>query len=282
MIHNDPTPQDFRTPPELPLAGSEDARDRASSPTLGGQRDRLIGAGIGVLMVERQLDFGRAEMLLGELALQYGRERHHIAADIVLIGRGPVGRLTAGRDPDWAGSRATDRLVHGWPSGGSAADRLLDLLVDRVRTETLLQEMVLIARDLVVGCRYASVTMIREGVASTVAFSDPVARALDEEQYEDGEGPCLYAARSAELVCFDQIHRPAPAAGSWLEAARTAGVTSVLSIPVPVDDGPGVALNLYRADSVAWSGASLAAAGALATYIGDALLLSDRYDGGRS
>src|SRR5215207_7697159 len=54
-------------------------------------------------------------------------------------------------------------------------------------------------------CRAASVTIEAAGRPVTMASTDDVAAALDEAQYDVGDGPCLTAAREERLVRIDAI-----------------------------------------------------------------------------
>ena len=94
-----------------------------------------------------------------------------------------------------------------------------------------------------------SVTLLAHGAPVTGAATRQEALDLDLAQYEAGEGPCLEAARTGQVVhaVADRLPDRWPALG-----ARTAGsgVAGFLSAPLCVDrDTPG-SLNLYsrRAD----------------------------------
>ncbi|GAB3163940.1 ANTAR domain-containing protein [Amycolatopsis sp. NPDC004378] len=90
----------------------------------------------------------------------------------------------------------------------------------------------------------ASITAIHHGEPDTVAHSDPRAVDIDRGQYEAGDGPCLRAAASGDVV---RMSMPA-AAGEWPEFTRHAtslGVGSYLAAPLWVDDTLTGALNLF-------------------------------------
>jgi GAF domain-containing protein len=82
--------------------------------------------------------------------------------------------------------------------------------------------------SLLANCTAASITLIDRGRAITVGSTSETAQALDDAQYESGDGPCLTAARQREPVRIDRIdtdHR-------WPEFSRRAlehGVRSSLS-----------------------------------------------------
>jgi hypothetical protein len=90
-----------------------------------------------------------------------------------------------------------------------------------------------LARQTLPGAVGASVTLIESDQAHTAAFTGPLARDLDETQYQDGHGPCLQAAQSAGTV-------PVPAMTAetrWPGFARRAldaGIRSSLSVALPL------------------------------------------------
>jgi hypothetical protein len=84
-----------------------------------------------------------------------------------------------------------------------------------------------------------------EGVA-TIASTDPRMVALDDAQYESGEGPCISVLDEPGPIF---IHDASDDDGRWEHFSRTAaylGVHSTLSLHVPLDPGEVAAsLNLY-------------------------------------
>ncbi|WP_086679137.1 GAF and ANTAR domain-containing protein [Amycolatopsis pretoriensis] len=94
------------------------------------------------------------------------------------------------------------------------------------------------------GADMASITAIRDGKPETAASTDDRAVDIDRVQYAAGEGPCLRAAETGEIVRL-----PLATAGAvWPEFtsyARGAGVGSYLAAPLRVDETLGGALNLF-------------------------------------
>ncbi|MGW5715410.1 ANTAR domain-containing protein [Amycolatopsis sp. NPDC003865] len=94
------------------------------------------------------------------------------------------------------------------------------------------------------GADMASITAIRDGEPETAASTDDRAVDIDRVQYEAGEGPCLRAAETGEIVRL-----PLATAGAvWPEFtsyARGQGVGSYLAAPLRVDDALAGALNLF-------------------------------------
>jgi GAF domain-containing protein len=94
------------------------------------------------------------------------------------------------------------------------------------------------------GADMASITAIRDGAPETAAFTDERAVDIDRVQYAAGEGPCLLAAETGEIVRV-----PLGTAGrkwpEFTEYARRLGVGSYLAAPLRVDGTLSGALNLF-------------------------------------
>ncbi|MFJ9782391.1 ANTAR domain-containing protein [Amycolatopsis sp. NPDC101161] len=94
------------------------------------------------------------------------------------------------------------------------------------------------------GADMASITAIRDGEPETAASTDERAVEIDRVQYAAGEGPCLRAAATGEIVRLPLV----TAGAVWPEFtsyARGRGVGSYLAAPLRVDDSLGGALNLF-------------------------------------
>lgn len=89
-----------------------------------------------------------------------------------------------------------------------------------------------------------SVTVVGGGRPATVAASGPLARTLDDVQYQLGDGPCLSAATTGRPSELLDTHRPAGWAAFAARAAAE-GCRSVLSFPLPGRDHAAAALNVY-------------------------------------
>ncbi|XTZ14432.1 GAF and ANTAR domain-containing protein [Micromonospora echinospora] len=89
-----------------------------------------------------------------------------------------------------------------------------------------------------------SVTLVRNGTGHTAAFTDDLARDMDERQYAQGRGPCLDAAASGDVLSVPDLadeHRWP----DWAERGHKAGVGSSVSIGLPIQDAVVGALNVY-------------------------------------
>ena len=83
------------------------------------------------------------------------------------------------------------------------ARALADLAVVLDREEDLgrvLQRSVDQLTQAIPGADMASVTVLRGGQAETVASSSEQVWAIDSDQYAIGQGPCLEAARTGQVV----------------------------------------------------------------------------------
>jgi GAF domain-containing protein len=125
---------------------------------------------------------------------------------------------------------------------------LADLAAVLEREEDLgrvLQRSVDQLTSAVPGADMASVSVLRDrDGAETVASSSERVWAIDSDQYAAGEGPCLEAARTGQVVRtgVEQARERWP---EFTRSARAAGVASYLSVPLAIDEKFAGALNLY-------------------------------------
>lgn len=118
------------------------------------------------------------------------------------------------------------------------------------------------------------ITMRRDGRPMTVAYSDDLARSVDEVQYEMGDGPCLHALRTEKVVLIDDLATN-PAWDSYRERALRLGVRSLLSVPIAAD-GVRAAMNVYAAKPHAFDAEAIEHGRALADDVGRAIVLAIR------
>jgi GAF domain-containing protein len=127
------------------------------------------------------------------------------------------------------------------------ATRLHDLLLDSVDISGFLDELVVATAGSLTGPAgeaWCAILLVRPKRPATVASSDPRARALDEVQYDLGEGPCLTAAREGRLVYLTDTDEESrwPA---YRQAAADVGVRSALGVPLDLGGEAAAALNVY-------------------------------------
>jgi putative methionine-R-sulfoxide reductase with GAF domain len=123
----------------------------------------------------------------------------------------------------------------------------------------ILRRVVDIAVSFVEGSDLAGITLMRDGRPEATACSDPIAREIEQTQYEAGDGPCLTALDENRVVSIPNTTQTNP----WPDFAQVAaahGICSTISFPLTVGDRRLGALNLYshRADAFADEGEAAA------------------------
>jgi GAF domain-containing protein len=106
--------------------------------------------------------------------------------------------------------------------------------------------------------RSCGITYLTQYGVLTVASSDSIANAVDELQYGNGDGPCLEALRTGEVVRVEDVLTETRW-GHYPALAAQAGICSSLSYPVIVDDISVGAVNFYSTSTGTWSADSEAA-----------------------
>ncbi|MFJ6003451.1 ANTAR domain-containing protein [Arthrobacter sp. NPDC092385] len=151
----------------------------------------------------------------------------------------PKGRLL---DPSPASLQGSSDEVP-----GNTALYLQDLVLESMDVEHFLTNLARVAAEYLSEPGhevFCGVTLLRPRHAETLASSSLTALKLDEIQYAFGDGPCLRAARTEELV---QV-RDTRADGRWPEyfaAVAEHGMLSILGVPIPLEGEADCGLNLY-------------------------------------
>jgi GAF domain-containing protein len=162
----------------------------------------------------------------------------------------------------------------------SAADldsRLHEIHLASQSLSHFLEEITVLAADVVDADCSTGITVIRNREPITVAASAERAKQLDEIQYGEGNGPCLHAARTGEAVT---VHDSA-VDGRWpayLERAFGLGLRSSLSVPLALADDATGALNMYVFERHEFDDAERAAIGMFCADASRAVSLAIRYD----
>jgi GAF domain-containing protein len=110
-----------------------------------------------------------------------------------------------------------------------------------------------------------SVCLVEDGGPRTLVSTGPLARHLEERQYEAGFGPCTDAAATGSTIRVDT----AGSTQAYPDFARMAaadGVTHILSVGLPVRQRVVGGLNLYSTDAAGFSEDSVALAETFAAY----------------
>lgn len=131
----------------------------------------------------------------------------------------------------------------------STLDALHALLLTTPAVETFLGEVAELAAGLVDPVASVGITVRYGGEFLTVASSDARAALVDEEQYLEGQGPCLEALRTGVVVEINDQHTD-PRMEGFGARAREFGVFSTLSLPLIVEERSMGALNLYSSERV--------------------------------
>ena len=142
----------------------------------------------------------------------------------------------------------------------------------------MLQEITVLAADVLSDNTSAGVTVIRSGKPTTVAASDKRTLELDEIQYGNGEGPCLHAARTGEVVTMADVG----ADTRWPSYSRRGserGLRSSLAFPLTLGEPAIGALNLYVFDEHDIDDAKRTLMDQFADETSRAVSLALRYDG---
>ena len=108
----------------------------------------------------------------------------------------------------------------------------------------LLQRVVEIAHDAIDGADSTGVTIDLGGRTYTAVHTDERTLRVDSEQYDAGDGPCLHASRTGQIVVVDAED----AVDRWprfTAAAREEGIRSFLAAPLFTTELSLGSFNLY-------------------------------------
>ena len=154
------------------------------------------------------------------------------------------------------------------PTGAGA--ELMQLLNSERAVEAMLEDVLALTLRRIPAAQEASITLIRDEQAHTIAAVGDLALALDELQYEKGYGPCLDAGRTDQVMHISDSATE-PRWPAYLPPARERGLRSSLSLPLPVENYLIGALNLYSQVPGSFEPDMITLGTALATYLTAAL-----------
>jgi GAF domain-containing protein len=157
------------------------------------------------------------------------------------------------------------------------AEHLQDLVLQCADVEELLNELAAFSASSLSTRHdvFCSVTLMRKKKATTVAASDHRALPLDELQYGMGDGPCLTAIRELTTMHVPDLMEEHRWPG-YITAAWKQGVGSILAVPLPLEGEANAALNVYSANTHAFSGEDIEKAQAYAEQASKSLRLAVR------
>lgn len=159
----------------------------------------------------------------------------------------------------------------------NAFNDLVAQSLDEATPESALEKIVRVARETIGGADDVSITMLKNGVPSTVAFTGRLAMDLDESQYERGYGPCLDAAVGSGICKIDDMRAEA----RWTDYTAVAadrGCLSSLSVALPESGAISGALNIYATRPEAFDDAACEVGTAFAAFAAVAVGNLARYD----
>jgi GAF domain-containing protein len=170
----------------------------------------------------------------------------------------------------------------GSPLDEAAAYHALSQIAwDDLPVEQILEQVADLAWRVLPGTPQASVTLLgKDGRPHTAAFSGTVALKLDEQQYDDGYGPCLDAAMSGGIVRVAMADRDGPYP-NFRQSARRDGITHSMSLSIPTAGHLRGGLNLYTSTGQSFTPDSARIAGTIAAFAGFALTAVERDEDGR-
>jgi GAF domain-containing protein len=129
------------------------------------------------------------------------------------------------------------------PRTRAALDELARLLLAQESTQSVLQRVVDLVKQVMPAGAEASITLLRNEHATTAAFTGELALQLDEAQYERGYGPCLEAAIAGRFIEMADARTE----GRWPDYVQTfleSGALSLFAVPVPAAQ-LSAGLNVY-------------------------------------
>lgn len=131
--------------------------------------------------------------------------------------------------------------------GGQIASALAELLAMLLPVENLeqaLQHLAEVAVAVVPDGPSCGITVIRDGRPATAVYAGSIPRTVHDDQYLRGEGPCLEAARTGQVVVVQDMAAEKRWNG-FPAAALAGGARGVYAHPLEIGGDMAGALNLY-------------------------------------
>jgi len=133
------------------------------------------------------------------------------------------------------------------PDLAGALAELVSLMLATPTVDRLLDDLARLAAGVLHPPAACGITLRRDRQPVTVASSALLAALVDEEQYGQGQGPCLQSMSTGEIVDVPDMHGERRW-GGYAERALRHGVRSSLSLPLLVNGQHRGALNLYSTE----------------------------------
>ncbi|MFI6262593.1 GAF and ANTAR domain-containing protein [Micromonospora sp. NPDC051006] len=160
------------------------------------------------------------------------------------------------------------------PTGALA--ELGQIKLDALDLDGVLGRVAELAEQNIPGAEGVSVTLVRGPDARSAAFTNDLARELDEWQYEHSQGPCLDAATTGNTLSVPDTAAETRWPG-WAEHARSVAGSS-LSIGLPIQEAVVGALNIYGREPGAFDDEAVTVARTFASYAAVAVSNAHLYD----
>lgn len=160
----------------------------------------------------------------------------------------------------------------------STLTALLGIRLGGTPLSGVLQRLVEIAKDGVPGADEVSITLVRDDLPWTAAYTGQLALDADELQYERGYGPCIEAGMSGTLLRVDDM-RAEPRWPDYAAHVVPRGVLSSLSVPLPLQTEVLGAMNCYARTPGAFDDRSAEVGVELAGHIAVAVVNAMGYQG---
>lgn len=171
------------------------------------------------------------------------------------------------------------------PGASVDVGRLTAVLVDSVRAlvsgrdvQEMLQVLAERACELLGADEVGILLADPDGTLRVITATGSDLRLLELYELEQGDGPCLQASRTGELLTVDDV----TAGGdwpAWNAAARHLGFRSALALPLKLDDEVLGAVNVLARTPGRFAAAQLASGRALADIATVVLISERRMDG---
>src|SRR4051812_8861717 len=163
-----------------------------------------------------------------------------------------------------AGSRGEARADPFDPTGLFA--ELSGLISDQRDLRDVLHDIAELAVRRIPGAEDCSVTLTSGASGYSPASAGDLARRLDENQFNLGQGPCLDAGSSGEMLVIADVDEDDrwPA---YLSLATVIGLGSSVSVPLPLQEEYLGALNFYSRSPHAFDADSIGLIQRLAAHV---------------
>jgi GAF domain-containing protein len=133
---------------------------------------------------------------------------------------------------------------HGSGGGTSALAGLIPLLLSVENLDQALQHLAQMAVAVVPDGPSCGITVLRDGRPATAVYAGAIPKTVHDAQYQRGDGPCLEAMRTGQVVVVQNLATEQRWNG-FPAAAMAGGARGVYAHPLTISGTSAGALNLY-------------------------------------